>query len=202
MEHDGNGVFLCELAEQFARASVPGEIVGRMTTLHKLSGGVRTIVVGVFVPTIGFQNDLPTVAYCPFQYALTNRSGGECVAQAVQALTADDRSNTILSVDGVGAFDFVSRGAMMSGFLRMGGGGAVLPFVRQFYGRPSIYLCDNENGQVHEIVQGEGGKQGDPLILALFALGEHAVFVVVQDTLFPSEKLFAFLDDICAVVKI
>ena len=43
------------------------------------------------------------------------------MAQAVQALTADDRSNTILSVDGVGAFDFVSRGAMMSGFLRMGG---------------------------------------------------------------------------------
>ena len=122
------------------------------------------------------------------------------MAQAVQALTADDRSNTILSVDGVGAFDFVSRGAMMSGFLRMGGGGgAVLPFVRQFYGRPSIYFWDNENGQVHEIVQGEGGKQGDPLMLALFALGEHAVFVVVQDTLFPSEKLFAFLDDIYAV---
>ena len=52
---------------------------------------------------------------------------------------------------------------------------------------------------MHEIVQGEGGKQGDPLMLALFALGEHAVFVVVQDTLFPSEKLFAFLDDIYAV---
>ena len=72
-----------------------------------------------------------------FQYALTTRSGGQCVAHAVQALTEADPSNTILSVDGVGAFDLVSRGAMMSGLLRMEGGGVVLTFVRQLYGRPS-----------------------------------------------------------------
>ena len=89
----------------------------------------------------------------------------------------------------------------MSGLLRMDGGGAVLPFVRQFYGRPSSYLWDDEDGQVHEIVQGEGGEQGDPLMPALFALGQHAALVAVQDTLLPSEKLFAFLDDIYAVVK-
>ena len=69
---------------------------------------------------------------------------------------------------------------MMSGLLRMDGGGAVLPFVRQFYGRPSSYLWDDEDGQVHEIVQGEGGEQGDPLMPALFALGQHSALVVVQ----------------------
>ena len=40
LEHDGDGVLLCEQAEQFARASVPEEIVdalrmGRMTALQK-----------------------------------------------------------------------------------------------------------------------------------------------------------------------
>ena len=51
LEHDGDGVLLCELADQFARASVPEEIVdalrmGRMTAVQKPSGGVRGIVVG------------------------------------------------------------------------------------------------------------------------------------------------------------
>ena len=51
LQHDGDGVLLCELAEQFARVSVPEEIVdalrmGRMTALQKPSGGVRGIVVG------------------------------------------------------------------------------------------------------------------------------------------------------------
>ena len=106
-----------------------------------------------------------------------------------------------MSVDGVGAFDLVSRGAMTSGLLRMEAGGAVLPFVHQFYGRPSSYLWDDEDGQVDEIVQRKGGEQGDPLMPALFALGQHAALVAGQDPFFPTEKLFSFLDDIYAVVK-
>ena len=35
-------------------------------------------------------------------------------------------------------------------------------------------------------------------MLALFALGQHATLVAVQDTLLPSEKLFTFLLDIHA----
>ena len=95
-DHDGDGVLLCDLAEQFARASVLEEIVdalrmGRMTALQKPSGGVRGIVVGdsfrrLVSRTIAQQ--LRTVveeATAPFQYALTTRFGGECVAHAVQA---------------------------------------------------------------------------------------------------------------------
>ena len=37
----GDGVLPCELAEQFARASVPDLRMGRMTALQKPSGGVR-----------------------------------------------------------------------------------------------------------------------------------------------------------------
>ena len=54
---------------------------------------------------------------------------------------------------------------------------------------------------VHEITQGEGGEQGDPLMPALDVLGQHRALVAVQATLLPSEKLFAFLDDIWVVAN-
>ena len=99
-------------------------------------------------------------------------------------------------VDGEGASDFMSRGAMMSGLLRMEGA-AALPFVQHFCGRPSSYLWEYED----EIVQGEGGEQGDPLVLVFFALQHHAALLAFQASLLPPEKLFASLDDIYAVVE-
>ena len=43
--------------------------------------------------------------------------------------------------------------------------------VRCFNGSPSTYLWEGEVGMSHEIAQGEGGEQGDPLMPMLFALG-------------------------------
>ena len=51
-------------------------------------------------------------------------------------------------------------------------------------------------GKVHDIVQGKGGEQGDPLVPALFALGQHEALQAISRGLLPSEKLFAFLDNI------
>ena len=39
----------------------------------------------------------------------------------------------------------------------MEGGDALLPFVSQFYGSPSTYMWEDDEGVVHEITQGEGG---------------------------------------------
>ena len=54
-------------------------------------------------------------------------------------------------------------------------------------------------GEVHDILQGEGGEQGDPLMPALFALNQHEALEAICRVLLPSEKLFAFLDDIFIV---
>ena len=83
----------------------------------------------------------------------------------------------------------------MEALHRMPDGDVILPFVLQFYGRPSTHLWEDEEGVVREIQQGEGGEQGDPLMPALFALGQHQALVAVQETLRPSEKLLVFLDD-------
>ena len=74
------------------------------------------------------------------------------------------------SVDGIGAYDTISRNARMRGLRHKEGGEAVLLFVLQFYGAPSTYLWEDSEGGEHEILQGEGGEQGDALMPALFAL--------------------------------
>ena len=54
-------------------------------------------------------------------------------------------------------------------------------------------------GDVHDILQGEKGEQGGPLMPALFSFGQHDAFEAICRVLLPSEKLFAFLDDIFIV---
>ena len=132
----------------------------------------------------------------PFQLALTTKSGCECIAHIAQALTDLDANATLLSVDGIGAFDLISRSAMLQGLLEVDGGGSVLPFVRQFYGSPSTCWWDDDEGVTHEIVEGEAGEQGDPLMPALFALGQHEALVAVSERLLPTERLLAFHDDL------
>ena len=69
---------------------------------------------------------------------------------------------TIVSVDGIGAFDLVSRNAMLRGLLRIEDGGTVLPFVRMFYGQRSIFLWKDEVGDVHDILSGRGANREIP----------------------------------------
>ena len=78
---------------------------------------------------------------------------------------------------------------MMSSVHRMPDGDTLLPFVLQFYGHPSPHLWEDEEGVVHEI-QGEGGEQGDPLMPALFALGQHQALEAIQGSLQPSDPRF------------
>ena len=122
-------------------------------------------------------------ATAPYQHALTTRSGCESVAHVLQGL---NREATVMSVDGVGAFDLISRSAMLTGLRDAPGCDSALPFVLQFYGRPSKYVWEDEQGEVHEVFQGEGGEQGDPLMPALFALGQHTALVAIQNHLLPT----------------
>ena len=113
-------------------------------------------------------------------------------------MTELDPRATVLSVDGIGAFDLIARAAMLDGLLTVDGGDSVLPFVLQFYSEPSQYLWEDDTGDTHLIHQGEG-EQGDPLMPLLFSLGQHSALQSVQSFLLPGEQLFANLDDLCVV---
>ena len=201
-----------EVACQFARARMPAEVVqalrlGRITALQKPDGGVRGIVVGdVFrrltARTMAQQfSKFAEGATHPFQYALSTRAGTECVTHIVQALTSENPETTILSVDGIGAYDLISRNAIFQGVRDMVDGDKMIPFIRQFYGSPSTFLWDDDFGEVHHVHQGEGGEQGDPLMPMLFSLGQHRALVAVQSKLLEDEKLFAFLDDVYVICR-
>ena len=60
-----------------------------------------------------------------------------------------------------------------------------------FCGSPSQYLWEDERGVTHTIHQGEGGEQGDAMMLLVYSLGQQ----LVQDELREDEALLAFLDD-------
>ena len=133
----------------------------------------------------------------PIRVAHT-RAGCECVSHVLQGLTDLDAHPTVMSIDGIGAYDSISRRAMLDG-LRGVSDGVAVPFVRQFYGVPSQYIWEDDEGTVHDISQGEGGEQGDALMPALFSLGQHSALNAVAEELRPSERLLAFLDDIYVV---
>ena len=97
-------------------------------------------------------------ATAPFQYALATRAGTECIAHALQALSEVDPESTVLSIDGISAYDLISRRVMLSTLARVEGGGQVLPFVKLFYDAPSQYWWEDE---VQEVDQGDGGEQGE-----------------------------------------
>ena len=71
----------------------------------------------------------------------------------------------------------------------------LLPFARQFYGAASCYVWTDDAGADHEVLQAEGGEQGDPLMPALYALAQHAALADVATALVPGEAVLAFLDD-------
>ena len=73
-----------------------------------------------------------------------------------QALTGMDDEATILSVDGVGACDTISRNAMFQGLADMVDGDKLILFIRQFYDSPSTFLWEDELGEARKVVQGEG----------------------------------------------
>ena len=202
-DHGGLHLFF-RICERLARAEVPDAVVniirmGRLTVLSKPDGGVRGIVAGDVVRRLVArtmsQQLSPAVerATSPFQYAMTTRAGCECVAHALQGLTETDPEVTVTSIDGLGAFDTISRGAMLQGLRRVSG--AALPFTRMFYGRGSEYLWEMDDGEIHRIPQGEGGEQGDPMMPLLYSLGQHGALEVAHSQFTQGERLFAFLDD-------
>ena len=117
---------LIRVARHFAQASIPAEIaraigLGRMVALTKPNGRVRGIVVGdvlrrLVSRCLAQKYVQPIHTACqPHQFALATRSGTEAVVHALTAVTEANPTHTILSVDGVGAYDNISRNSMLQG---------------------------------------------------------------------------------------
>ena len=95
--------------------------MGRITALSKPDGGVRGITVGDILRrlvsrTVAQQySKRVEIATALFQHALSTRVGCECIAHVIQTLIGIDEEATVVSIDGVGAFDSISRNGMLVG---------------------------------------------------------------------------------------
>ena len=198
-DHVRDSHLLFLLADQLAKAKTPASVndanrLGRLTALQKPSGGVRGIVAGdimrrLVARTMSHQlSKAVESATARFQYAMTTMAGTECIAHVLQALTESNPQYTIMTVDGIDAFDLISRASMLGALRDVEGGSQALPFVR--------YLWEDSVGVVHHVDQGEGGEQGDVMMPLLLSLGQHAALQAVQGRLVAGERLMAFLDDV------
>ena len=197
-------------ADLFAAAEVPTEVsealaLARLTSLSKPNGGVRGIATGdTFRRLVSralarqFAQKF-NEATSSFQFALQTRAGTDCLAGLLRAATDLEETATITCLDGIGAFDHISRAAFLSKLQEVVP--SLVPFVLQFYGRTSTYYWWDDSGTRHTILQGEGCEQGDALAPALFALAMHGALLQAQSQLQPGEYLAAFLDDIYLVTQ-
>ena len=174
----------------------------RLTALAKPDGGVRRIATGSSVRrlverTLAKQFTKVFEAECaPSQYALSTRSGTDCVGHMVSAATDRDSKLTLLGVDGIGAYDHIFRSSVLGRLKYMPTASAIVPFVRHSYAEPSRYSWVDEEGHRRTVTQAEGGEQGDPLMPHLFSIGIQQALEQVAAAMLPGEQLSAFLDDV------
>ncbi len=207
LDDEDSAALLHRCALRLAQARLPQDIAdafmsARMTALQKSNGKVRGIATGTafrrLVAGCLARKIAPEVeqACAPYQYAMSTRAGTECIGHLFRAATDMDATATVLSIDGIGAFDHVKRAAMLRKLHELEGARAILPFVRLSYASPTRYVWTNDAGEDKFVDQGEGGEQGDPLMPLLFALGIHDALHEVAQRLRPGEDISAFLDDV------
>ena len=212
------------VAETLARAEIPESIrkglaLARMTALDKGAEKVRGIAAGdtfrrVVAKTLAQQYAHEFDEACsPYQFALSTRAGTDCVGHALREISNQHPGKVIISLDGIGAYDHIDRAQMLESLVKLPNACSLLPFVAMFYGHTSEYYWTNEEGEVWSIEQCDGGEQGDPLMPALFALGQHPALVTADEKLqqlavgtdawleedYIRPLLFAFLDDLYVV---
>ena len=212
MDEEDTLELLYEAATSLAQAKVPSSIASalmsaRLTALVKKDGGVRGVATGcslrrLVARALAKQFSSHFEEECaPFQYALSTRAGTDCVGHLLRAATDASPTATVLSVDGIGAFDHVLRSAMMSRLEAMVEAKTLLPFVLLSYGQPSTYSWHDDSGERWTVTQAEGGEQGDPLMPLLFSIGIQGALEKVSKSLKAGEHLCAFLDDIFLVCE-
>ena len=103
---------------------------------------------------------------------------------------------TVLTIDGIGAYDHAFRTAMLSKLLEVPSLRNLLPFARVACAQPSLYVWEDADDVRHNIEQHEDGEQGDPLMPILFSLGLHNALEEVQQILDPREFLSVYLGDV------
>ena len=198
---------LYDVSQLLARALVPEEItealrISGLTALLKPNRRIRGISAAdtfrrLVTKCLARQHqNLLRQCVWPDNFGLCDRSGTDMVAHLLRYVTDEDPTKVVLSIDGVGAFDHISRARMFEALLATPELNSLVPFVRQWYASPSRYMWRDSQGTMHEILQGDGGEQGDAMMPALFCLALKSALTEIKQGLPEGASIHAYLDDI------
>ena len=178
---DHEALLLPSAVEDFARHRSPESIfncftMATMTALQKPEGGIR----GIAVSTSFHRLVAKTMA-----------------KQFMTDVEHHDPEMTVLSIDGIAAYDHVYRSSIPK-LHEIPSLRSMLPFDRKTYARASTYWWSDEDGVSHGIGQYEGEEQGDFLMPLLFSLATMR-WQKSKNSLFDGE--FPFLDDVYVMAR-
>ena len=194
-------------AERVAQGDIPDFVqqamrLSQITALLKASGRVRGVSAGdtfrrLVAKTLARQFADPLrEAAGPANFGLANRCGTDGLVHLARALLEADPEQTVLCIDGVGAFDHVSRGRMFERLHATESLRPLLPFVRTWYAAASEGIWTDEDGIAHTVSSAEGGEQGDALMPGLFSVTLGPALAEIQAQLPQGDIVLAYLDDI------
>lgn len=182
--------------------------LSKLTVLLKPNGRVRGIAAGdafrrlVTRGVARQKQDVLRNLVAPVNFGLCHRAGTDALVHLVQFLLeepAGDSQRVLLSVDGVGAFDHVNRARFFEQLRDNASLHDLMPFVKQWYNGPTRLSWQDGTGTVHEILQGDGGEQGDALMPGLFCLALRSALDEIQQALPAGATILAYLDDIYVI---
>ena len=188
------------LGQHVARAQIPDEAAAAMRMcllipIRKNNGKLRSLNAGdsfrrLVAKTLAqqFAQDF-RAATSPYNFGMSAHSG-------IRTRLDSDPNLCLTKIDGIGAFDHILRSTMLSNLYTLPRAKNLLPFVRMSYQQSIEFIWSDDQGVAHVIAQGEGGEQGNPLVLGLFCLGLHDALHSIGVNLQPNERLIAYLNDI------
>jgi len=159
--------------------------VGRAVLIPKQGGGVRPLGIGDPWYRLGAQlvasRVVSTVSsrLAPLQLGAGTASGCEIAARTMQIALDRDHGDEldvcIFTLDIRNAFNSMRRNHILSGIREHCP--SLEPFFRLFYGSATELRLSNG---APAAISGTGVRQGDPLAMALFALGFQSALVALQ----------------------
>ena len=141
LENDTSFEALCEVAELLAQGRIPRRIadslrISALTALSKPDNRVRGIAAAdtlrrLVAKSLARQfQGIMRGAVAPHNFGISDRSGTDAAIHMLQYLTDALPAKVIVSVDGVGAFDNISKACIFQSLLQHPALHGHIPFVR------------------------------------------------------------------------
>ena len=151
-------------------------IARRLIPLDK-NPGVRPVAIGeVFTQILGksivaVMREDAKLAAGSQQVCVGHQAGGEAAIHAMKEIFKDKEVDVAILVDATNAFNSINREAMLNNIAVKGP--EINRYVQNCYGKPSkLFIVDGKKiGEKCILCSEEGAAQGDPVTMAMYALG-------------------------------